>query len=116
MQNLLRAALSVIPKQRVRWERFKENTVTDEGREVPTYYGAQYISASVQPVDIKDYEQFGLDASKKYFTIWASQDLKGTGRDRSPDRFTYDGLELEMVGHDNWYLHNGWGAALCIQI
>lgn len=114
--NLLNTAMGVIPKQSVEWLQFAGITTDDRGRETASYHDPVTVQASVQPVDSRDYQQFGLDASKRYFTIWASKPMESVTRDGSPDKFEYAGMTLEAVGNDDWLAHNGWRSILCVKI
>lgn len=114
--NLLNIALAAIPKQSIDWLQFDGLATDDRGREVASYKPAVPLQGSVQPVDARDYQQFGLDAKRQYFTVWASRPMDSVVRDGSPDRFEYAGMTLEAVGVTDWYEHHGWRSVLCVRI
>lgn len=114
--NLLNAALNTVPKQSIVWYQFDATTVDARGRETASYKVAVTIDASVQPVARRDYEQFGLDTSKAYYTIWASADMDSVARDGAPDKFEYSGMTLQAVGVTDWLSHNGWRQVICVKI
>lgn len=115
--NLLNLAMTAIPTQTIQWIQYAGTVTDDRGRETATYRDPVPLQASVQPVSARDYEQFGLDASRQYYTVWASRPMQSVERSQSPDRFSYNGMDLEAVGMSGeWYAHNGWRAVMCVKI
>lgn len=116
MNNLLNIALQVIPKQSILWKKFVSTGEDDRGRSCAHYAEPVALQASVQPVTARDYQAYGLDLNRKYFTIWASAGMESVARNASPDRFTYAGMELEAVDNTDWLAHNGWRSILCVRL
>ena len=113
--NLLKIALSVLPKQPIEWQKFTGYTTDDRGREVATYADAVTLQGSVQPLEAKDYEAFGLDLNKRYYQVWSDALIKQTDRNQSPDKLSTDGMDLEVTSNTNWHQANDWGSLLCVQ-
>ena len=114
--NLLNIAMSVIPTQSIEWRKFISTAEDDRGRSCAHYAEPVTMQASVQPVTARDYQAYGLDLNRKYFTIWASAGMESVARNASPDRFSYAGMELEAVDNTDWLAHNGWRSILCVRL
>lgn len=114
--NLLALALSVITPQTVGYLRYLSKTTNAVGVDVPTFAPKVDLRGSFQPVDAMTIQRNGLDMGKRYATFYASGDFAMVYRDDGADRFVFGGRLWSVMGKTDWFLQDGWGGALCVDI
>lgn len=114
--NLLNLAASVIPMQQIEVLRFEKRVLVDGGRYENTYGEPEPVRASVQSVDRRTYKELGLDMSRNYMMVYASDYIPSTKRDAAPDLVIYDGRTFEVVGDTAWTTQDGWTSGYIVEI
>lgn len=115
--NLLRSALRLLGNQTVAHLPWTGRTTSPTGRDVSTYgAGVVYTEGSVQAVPRERYADMGLDYTKKYVTWFVPAVIRGVERDRSPDRFSYNGFLYEVVDVTAWNAQDGWNEVLGVEL
>ncbi len=114
--NLLDEALTVIAGTTIQYYAFDSVTTNDIGYDVVTYATPVPINASVQAVPREVYGDMGLDFSKQYIAIWASQDFGVLGRDRPSDQVGFNGSRYEIMEESAWHPIDGWDSILAIKV
>lgn len=117
--NILTLAMSVMTRQSIDWAQYTGRTVDDAGLYVNAYDDAVTITGSVQPVPRKRYANLGLDFSKQYKMFWSDDphldaDTIGIARNRSSDRFMFDGHVYEVADQTSWEQQDGWTSVMLV--
>lgn len=114
--NLLNQALSIIPKQKFTFCKFKSQTVNDYGIKQDVYETGIEFEGSVQAVEQAMYEKLGLEWSKKYIQVYSSLDIRNMDNDQvSPDKIIWNGKEYIVIKVTNWYLQDGWTNIIAVE-
>ena len=114
--NLLNQALSIIPKQKFSYIKYKGVTVNELGIKEDTYEDAIDFEGSVQAISQDMYEKLGLDWSKKYIQIYSSLDIRNTDNDQvSPDKIVWNGKNYLVTKATNWYQQDGWTNIIAVE-
>lgn len=114
--NLLNQALSIIPKQKFTYCKYKSNTINDIGLKVDVYETGIEYEGSVQAVDSKMYQALGLDFSKKYIQIFSSLNILNVNQQQeSPDKIIWNEKEYLVVNCSDWYKQDGWTNILAVE-
>ena len=114
--NLLNQALSIIPKQKFTYCKYKSNTINDIGIKVTTYETGVEYEGSVQAIDSKMYQELGLDFSKKYIQIFSSLNIKNVSLEQeTPDKIVWNGKNYLVVNCSNWYVQDGWTNIVAVE-
>lgn len=114
--NLLNQAFRVIPQQTFTYYKYQQNNVNDEGIIVPNYEAGITFNGSVQAVDSKMYQQFGLDVSKKYIQIFSSLNIQNVEGQEVPDKVSWNGKDYNVVNCSDWYKQDGWTNIIAVEI
>lgn len=114
--NLLNQAFRVIPQQTFTYYKYKGNTISDEGNIVGDYEAGIDFKGSVQAVDNKMYQQFGLDFSKKYIQIFSSLNIQNVEGQEMPDKVKWNGKDYNVVNCSDWYIQDGWTNIIAVEI
>lgn len=114
--NLLNMAFGLIQPQRVEYRRFSGRTTNAAGIEVVTWANPVAIFGSLQPVDHKLLQQYGLELNKAYMTFYATQGFREPDRNRAGDRITYGNRTYQVEGLTPWLLQDGWSRVLCVEV
>lgn len=115
--NLMHLAMGVTGSQRVEWSAFKKRYTNGVGHKVNTYAQTPTpIRGSVQPVPTRMYQVLGLDAEKRYVTLYTPAGVVGARRDGTGDRIAYKGLAYVAESSTDWQLQAGWAAVLCVEV
>lgn len=114
--NLLNKALSIIPKQTFIYYKFKSVTVDDIGQKQIEYEQPVTLQGSVQAVSQDMYEKLGLDWSKKYISVHASQDIRNTDNEQpAADKIVWNNKEYLVTKQSNWYTQDGWNKVIAVE-
>lgn len=116
MKNLLKQATSLIPMDTVAYSIFMSDTTNDVGLDVSTYATAINIKANVQAISRQNYIELGLDLNKKYVTIFTYENMQDVDRDKSGDRFVYNGETYEILSETDWLNKDGWNYYMAVRI
>ncbi len=114
--NLLNDALTLVCPEPFLLSRFNGTTTNDIGVDVRTYETPFVSQGSIQPVDRKFYEQFGLDFNKRHIQIWSSTDIEDIYRGRSGDQIGWNLRTWEVVGETEWFEIDGWQTIIAVQV
>lgn len=114
--NLLNQAFRVIPQQNFTYYKYKSNTINDYGIKVNVYETGIDFKGSVQAVDSKMYQQFGLDVSKKYIQIFSSLNIQNVEGQEAPDKVNWNGKDYNVVNCTDWYKQDGWTNIIAVEI
>ena len=115
--NVLSMALTVIAPQTVLYYAFQGRVTNAAGLDVATYATpVEDSQGSVQPVERKLYQQFGLDLRKSYVNWFVSRAILDVARDVSGDQFVYAGSRYQCQSITNWKSQDGWVQVLAVEI
>lgn len=114
--NLLNMAMRVIAKQHFEYYRFQSRTPNSIGLDVPSYYPAQCLSGSAQPVPREMMEQMGLDMQRTYFNFYVSAPIIDIERDVSGDQIMFNGQTFQCLSVTPWGAIDGWNAVLAVRV
>lgn len=114
--NLLGMASRLIAMQSVQYRIYTGATENAAGILVPTWAAAISVSGSLQPIDHRLLQQYGLDVTKRYMTFYTMQAMGEPERDRTGDRITYGGRTYQVESKTPWNLQDGWGRAICVEV
>jgi len=97
--------------------KFTGRTENNFGILVSTYASpVELIGVSIQPVNRKVYQQYGLDFQKNYITIWAPDDLQDLARDTSGDYITWNGRKWQLMSGRDWHAVDGWTTCIAVEV
>lgn len=114
--DLLNQALTIIPKQKFTYCKYKSNTINDIGLKVDVYETGVEYEGSVQAVDSKMYQALGLDFSKKYIQIFSSLNIQNVNRGQeTPDKIIWNNKEYLVVNCSDWYVQDGWTNIIAVE-
>lgn len=113
--NLLNAALRIIPKQRIVWRKFAGFDIDEQGLKINRYAEGVELTGSVQAVDRNIYDQLGLDQEKEYLAVYAPADIKGVAGQDAPDIVEFGGGVYKVVRNYPWYFYDGWAGVVVIK-
>jgi hypothetical protein len=114
--NLLSIAARVLRFETVGHRAFTGRAVNAAGDWVSTFAASVDISASVQAVNTKLYQQLGLDLTKNYIMIYTSANVLGTDRDREGDLITFAGATWQAQSGQDWRPMDSFRKMLCIEV
>lgn len=126
-RNIHRVASRMIPRDTIKYRKGLEMVVSDAGISKPTYGEWSSFKAHVQPgiissfggknVSEKEYKDFGLDFSKRYYTIWFDDlDIKTNAKQRVPDQVELYGSVFNVIHVSDWLEYNGWKRCFCEEV
>lgn len=115
-ENLLNQALTIIPKQKFTFCKYKSNTINDIGIKVDVYETGIDFEGSVQAIDSKMYQELGLDFSKKYIQIYSSLNIQNvTQNQETPDRIVWNNKNYLVTNCSDWYVQDGWTNIIAVE-
>lgn len=114
--NLLSIALRVIRPQTLGHRAFVSRSVNTAGDWVSVFATSVDITGSMQAVDLKLYQQLGLNLAKNYHTLYTQAAVTATTRDREGDLLTYAGKTWQAESDMNWSAQDGWRKVLCVEV
>jgi len=114
--NLLLTALTVIPPEKILFEKWTANTTNSIGYDVSTYTDPVETIASIQAhISEKMYQAFGLDMNKNYRLVNIPAHIIGTAEQVTPDRLTFHGKKWIVIKSNNWKIYNGWCKVIVVE-
>lgn len=113
--NLLNQALTLIPKQSFTYFKYKSTTVNDYGVKQDVYETGIDFEGSVQAIDSKMYQEFGLDFAKKYIQIFSSLNIQNVEGQKTPDKIVWKGKEYLVENCSDWYMQDGWTNIIAVE-
>lgn len=114
--NLLNQALTIIPKQKFTYCKYKSNTVDEYGHKVDTYEEGIEFEGSVQAIDSKMYQELGLDFSRKYIQIYSSLNINTVNQSQeAPDKIVWNGKNYLVTSCYDWYVQDGWTNIVAVE-
>lgn len=114
--NLLGMALSVIQPQTLTHHAWAGRTTDDAGEYVTAYADPVDIEGSMQAVNKKLYQVYGLNLAKNYAQLYTAADVNPTARDRSGDLLQFGGRWWLAESDMNWTAQDGWRKMLCVEV
>lgn len=115
-ENLLEAALEILPKQSFKYLKYLGNQINELGVSRPIYADAIELTGSIQIPELSIYQDMGLDLEKNYRNIYVSADIRGNEKQPLPDRFIFSNSVWEVVKNSPWYEFNCWCGVLVVEI
>jgi hypothetical protein len=108
----------MLGKSSVIYFRDMGRTTLPNGKYVTTYApGIVIDSGQVQPIPRSQYQQLGLDVSKKYVTWYVPLlDVRDIARDASADQFVFAGERYQVENNNDWFDVDGWLGVVGIKI
>jgi len=116
MKNLLKQATHLIPMDDVIYYKYSSKALDDVGREVLTFASPLNIKANVQAVSRNRYVELGLDLNKKYVTIFTYENMQDVDRDKSGDKFIYNGETFKVESETDWLAKDLWTYYTAVRI
>jgi hypothetical protein len=114
--NLLNLASQLIAFQEAKHWRNRAVVEGGDGINAPTYYPAEDIFVSIQPVPRNLYEMNGLDLQREYVTVYASTRLHDVRRDKAPDMVDFAGDRYTVESNEDWRNQDGWLGSICVKV
>ena len=115
MINVLDAALSVLPKQQITYNKFSGDSINDLGICVPSYEDAMTITCSLQPAGTDVYYKYGIASNEDVFVCWLKIDALTVSQMQSNDLITdASGNVYNIFRCDDWssYPNQDWNKIL----
>lgn len=116
MINVLSAAFSLLPHQKVELLRPLKKEINAAGLYEIVYNQPQLIDANIQPVPLATYGALNLDFAKKYFYIHTLFQLASIDTQCAPDRIRLDNKQYEVHELSNWFAIYGWSKAMIVEV
>jgi hypothetical protein len=115
MNNLLKMALSIIPKSAFTLESFSSKTTNTLGYSVNVFSTAEAQSGIVQVIQNSTYQSLGLDFSQNYIEVWAETAINGLDKQEVADRIIYNGGTYNVIKSNDWSVYNGWSSVVAVE-
>ena len=128
--NLLRRALTVIPKSAFDYRRVISVSTNSIGNSIATFSEWTSVLGAVQPgltfsfnargissmVDILQTKKIGIDISKDMITVFVKGiDLVNVHFKEQPDQIRYDGRTFNIISISNWFPYDDWKSLVCVE-
>lgn len=124
--NILSAALRVIPKVRIEYRKFISRSVSDFGvvkmnySEWNTTYGmvesGKVRAFTASNISEKNYSDFGLDWSERGISVWIPNvKLSNTVDDDGCDQVRFNGKIFNVNEVEDWDVYNSWVRVYCVE-
>lgn len=128
--NLLRRALTVIPKSSFEYRRVVSVSTNSIGNSIATFSEWTSVLGAVQPgltfsfnargissmVDILQTKKIGIDISKDMITVFVKGiDLVNVHFKEQPDQIRYDGRTFNIISISNWFPYDDWKSLVCVE-
>ena len=114
--NILNAALTVIAATPVTYYVNTGRVTNEIGQDVASFAAPITVYGSLQAVPRDKYEYMGLDLQKNYVYFYTSKTVTDLQRDKSGDRFEYNGHLFQCESETDWHFIDGWCSVLCVNI
>lgn len=114
--NLLGLAFRAIRPQKMPWRAFTGRTENAAGDTVATFAPAVEIKGSIQPVDMKLYQELGLNLAKNYSTLYVFGPVQPTARDRDGDLVLFNGSTWQCESDRDWSGVGEFRKILCVEV
>lgn len=114
--NLLSIAARVIRMETLQHRAFVSRALNAAGDYESTFAAPVDIQGSFQAVNVKLYQQLGLNLAKNYGMLYTSANVQATTRDREGDRITFGGKTWQCESDQNWQAMDGFKKMLCIEV
>lgn len=115
MNNLLRQALSIIPKSTFTLSRYSSETINSIGYAVNVFLSALPQSGIIQAVQNSEYQKLGLDFTQNYIEVWAETQINGIDKQAVADQIGYNGETFNVIKSNDWSTYNGWSSCIAVQ-
>ena len=106
--DLLAQALTKVAPQPFQYQANTGRTLNGIGIWEADYAPVVTLLGSIQAVNRKVYQEYGLDFQKNYTSFFVSADVLDLARDFSGDRIIYRGRLFQVVSKTDWYPIDGW--------
>lgn len=124
--NILSAALRVIPKVRIEYRKFISRSVSDFGVVTMNYSDWTTTYGMVEPGRVraftssnlaeKNYSDFGLDWSEHGISVWISNvNLSNTADNDGSDQVRFNGKIFNVDEVEDWDVYNSWSRVYCVE-
>jgi hypothetical protein len=114
--NLLGLALRAIRPQTLKHRAFIGRIENAAGDTVATFAPAADIKGSMQPVDMRLYQELGLNLAKNYSTLYVFGPVIPTARDRDGDLVLFNGLTWQCESDRDWSGVGEYRKILCVEV
>lgn len=115
MNNLLNAALSIIPRVEFQLKKYESKSENDIGNVVATFSDSVTIYGCVQAVENSAYQSLGLEFGKNYIEVWAETEMLGLDKQDFGDRIIYNGSTYNVVKSTDWMNYNSWTSVVAVE-
>jgi len=115
MINVLERALRIIPKQQVKYKKFKAVTVNTIGNQVNTYESPIIVEGSIQPTDQDTLYKLGIANTGDIYTVFLRGNAVSIAQIQSNDLIIgSDGQVYNIFRADIWeyYPDQDWNRVL----
>lgn len=127
--NLHKIANRIIPRQKIKWRKAGDTTVSEYGIAVSQYGEWMDIYAHAMPgiissfggknINERDYKDMGLDFSRNYYTVYCDDiDARTVCEQHGADQFMINGKVFNIIQTEDWeeFGYNGWKRCYCVQV
>ena len=114
--NLLTDAFELICTEPFDYYRFTGIETNAAGIDVRAYAAPVTVQGSVQPVDRSEYDDMGLDWTKRYIQVWTDQNVDDLYRERAGDQIGRHGFRWEIQSENDWHEIDGWNSFTAVQV
>lgn len=114
--NLLNAALSAIPTQKVFLKKAIGTTTSDDGYIVTEYAEPIEILGSMQAVQEIDIQSLGLTMNKRIMRLHTKEKINGAVENMASDLIIYDDKVYQVITPTNWQPQDGWNRIYLVEI
>lgn len=124
--NIHRIAARLVPRQTIEY-RSVSSAIGFGGVPSLVYGKWRKVRAHVQPgiissfggknISEKDYKDIGLDFSRNYITMWASNaDIATVAHRQNPDQIRVGGRIFNIIQRADWLEFSGWSRCYCVEV
>lgn len=111
MINVLQAALSILPRQKLTYKKFLGRTSSEIGLLVNQYSDPIQVTGSIQPADADTLYRLGIANTGDIWSCWLFGDILSASQLKSNDVIIgEDGQEYNVFKSDDWnsYPNQNW--------
>jgi hypothetical protein len=127
--NIHKLANRIIPRQKIKWRKAGDTTISEYGIAVSQYGEWMDIYAHAMPgiissfggknINERDYKDMGLDFSKNYYTVYCDDiGARTVCEQHGADQFMINGKVFNIIQTEDWeeFGYNGWKRCYCVQV
>ena len=127
--NIHKLANRIIPRQKIKWRKAGDTTISEYGIAVSQYGEWIEIYAHAMPgiissfggknINERDYKDMGLDFSKNYYTVYCDDiGARTVCEQHGADQFMINGKVFNIIQTEDWeeFGYNGWKRCYCVQV